>query len=64
MNAVRGPALRVPGSGGLIPAEAAASPKSPDSVPGGGWAVIQNDGAASSVFEGALTISLGEAGER
>ena len=62
VNAVMGPAIWVPGSGGLIPAQAVAAAVDPDRVPSGRWAVIENNGI-SSVREGALTVGLGEAGK-
>jgi hypothetical protein len=66
VNAIMGPAVRVPWSGGLVSAEAltAAAPVEPDREPGGGWLVVQNNGVANSVVEWALTVGLGEAGER
>ena len=65
VNAEMGPASRVRGSGGLVSAEAltAAAPVEPDSEPGGGWAVVQNNGVANGIGEGALTAGGGEAGE-
>src|SRR5207245_2742491 len=65
VNAVMGPAIRVPGSGGVVPAEAltATAHVKPDSVPSAGWAVVQNNGVALGIGEGALTGGGGEADE-
>src|ERR1700682_1407492 len=67
VNAVMGPASRggIPGSGGLVPAEAptAAAAVYPDREPGPGWAVVQSNGVAKGIGEGALTgDGVGEAG--
>ncbi len=65
MNAVMGPAIRVRRSGGLVPAKTptAAARVNPGGIPSAGWLVVQNNGVAKSVGEGALTVGLGEAGE-
>ena len=67
VNAVMGPASRggIPGSGGLVPAEAptAAGQVDPDGKPGAGWAVVQSNGVANGIGERALTAGGGEAGE-
>ena len=53
------------GSGGLVPAHAltAAGRVEPDSEPSAGWLVVQNNGVAEGIGEGALTVGSGEAGE-
>ena len=60
-----GPAIRVRGIGGLVPAEASsrAAGVEPDGEPSAGWAVVQNNGVAFSSIEGALTVPLSEASE-
>src|SRR4029077_778002 len=35
----------------------------PNGVPSAGWFIVQNNGVAQGIVEGALTIGLGEAGE-
>ena len=66
VNAEMGPAIRVCGIGGLVPAkaEAAAAPIDKDSKPSLAWLVVQSNGVAQRIGEGALTGGLGEAGER
>ena len=65
VNAVMGPAIRVPGSGGLVPAEAktAAGLVDPDGEPSAGWLVIQNNWVAHRIGEGAVTSGSRDAGE-
>ena len=65
MNAVMGPAIRVPGSGGLVPAEALSATASiePDCEPSGAWLVVENNRVAKGIVEGALTIGPSEAGK-
>src|SRR5438128_1365799 len=60
-----GPAIWVPGSGGLIAPEAltAAAGVEPYSVPGAVVALIQNDRITFGSGEGALTAASGEPGE-
>ena len=52
-----GPAVWIPGSGGIITAHAAtaAARVDPDGVPSGGRAIVQNNGVALGTGEGALT---------
>ena len=63
MNAVMGPAIRIRRSSGLVTAEALATAAAvePDCEPGTSWAVVENDGVAHGVGEGALTVRGGEA---
>ena len=65
VNAVMGPAIRVRGIGGLVPAEAltAAAPVEPDSEPGSGWPVVQNNRITKGIGERALAAGGGDAGE-
>ena len=65
MSAEMGPAIRVPGSGGLVPAETvtAAAAIEPDGEPGAGWAVVENNRVAERIIEGALTVRPSEPGE-
>ena len=59
------PAIRVRRSGRLIAAQAltAAASVEPDGKPGASWAIVQNNGVAHGIGEGALTAGGGEAGE-
>src|SRR5450432_2129926 len=61
VNAIVGPASRVHGIGGLVPAEAltAAARVEPDGEPGSGWAVVQNNGVAKGTGERALAAAVG-----
>src|SRR5262249_52145559 len=61
VNTEMGPAIRVRGSGRLIPAETltAAAPVQPDGVPGAVVALIQNDRVADGIGERALTAASG-----
>src|SRR5206468_3421481 len=65
VNAEMGPAIWVPRSGGLVAPKAptAATSVDPDREPGAGWFVVQNNRVAKGIVEGALTVSLGHAGE-
>ena len=65
VNAVMGPAIRVRGSGSLVPSKAltAAAAVEPNGKPGAGWAIVQNNGVANRVGEWALTVSAREANE-
>ena len=60
VNAEMGPAIRVRGSGGLVPTQAltTAAGVEPDCEPGSGWAVIENNGVAERIREGALTVAV------
>ncbi|PYK37736.1 MAG: hypothetical protein DME60_12100 [Verrucomicrobia bacterium] len=60
---VMGPTIRVPGSGGLVSAQAltAAGSVKPHSVPSVGWPVEENNGVAHGIRERALTAGEGEA---
>ena len=63
MNAIMSPAIRIAGSGGLIPAETltAAGPVQPHREPGLGRLVIQNHRVAKRIGEGALAAGGGKA---
>jgi hypothetical protein len=63
MNAIMSPAIRIAGSGGLIPAETltAAGPVQPHREPGLGRLVIQNHWVAKRISERALTAGGGKA---
>ena len=65
VNAEMGPAVGIRGSGGLVAADAlaAAADVEPDREPSAGWLVVQSNGVAQGIGEGALTVGLGEAGE-
>src|SRR5436190_11011092 len=65
VNAVMGPASRVRGIGGFVPAEAltATARVKPDSEPGTGGAVVENNGIAKGTGERALAEGGGDAGE-
>ena len=66
VNAVMGPAIRIPRSRGLIAAKALTSAATiePDSKPIPGWLVVQNNRVAHRVLEWPLTGRLGQARER
>ena len=65
VNAIMGPAIRVPRSSGLVTAEAltAAASVQPDSEPGAGWAIVQNNRVAHGIGKRALAAGVGQAGE-
>src|SRR4029077_599553 len=62
-NTEVGPAIRIPGSGGLVAPEAltAAAPVQPHREPSLAWLVVQNNRVAKGVIKGALTICLRQA---
>src|SRR6266480_1043082 len=64
-SAEMSPAIRVVGSGGLVPAKTltAAGAIQPDRNPSAGRLMIQNNGIAKGIVEWALTSGLGEPGE-
>src|SRR5205823_3311253 len=64
-SAEMSPAIRVVGREGLVAAKTltAAGGIEPDRNPIAGWLVVQNNGIAKGVVEGALTIGLGEPGK-
>ena len=65
MNAEMDPAIRIRGIGGLVPADAltAAAHVKEDSKPSAGWLVVQSNGVAQRVSEGALAVGASEAGK-
>ena len=65
VNAEMRPAIRVRGIGGLVPADAltAAGRIEKDSKPSAGWLVVQSNGVAKGIGEGALTGGPSETGE-
>src|SRR5205823_418064 len=64
-SAEMGPAIRIRGSGGLVPAKTltAAGAIKPDSDPSAGRLVVQNYRITKGIVEGALTVGLGKTGE-
>ena len=60
-----GPAIRIIWSGGLVPTQtlAPARPIEPYREPSTAWFVVQSNGVAKGIVEGALTVGLGESGE-
>src|SRR5205823_12791797 len=66
VNCEMGPAIRVPGSGGFVSAEAltAAARVEPDREPSAAWLVVQKNRIALRTGEWALTARVGETSER
>src|SRR5262249_2051987 len=59
------PAIRVPGSTGLVAAEATATlpVEDPDREPLPAYLVVENNRVTQGIVEGALTVGLGKTGE-
>src|SRR5438874_1375998 len=64
-SAEMGPAIRIRGSGGLVPAKTltTAGGIKPNRNPTARWLVVKNNGIAKGIVEGTLTVGLGEPGK-